>query len=513
MKKRTKISIAIVDLLLIFAAFFISIVIKPNGSMTYIINYSGGLAGFMVIWMVISSISNKFDVKRYETLPQLYGSIIKTNLFILGIIAFLMYLFRDLHYSRFLVVSTITIGTIFEMIFSYFHYYLKHAKSGEGLPENGNRRYAKLARPFKRPAGQEAVTLDEKLIKEGKKVEETIIYEAGEEVYQFIDKNIDLSSGNYIIFSTTTQFNVDRLPTLYYSNIINLKRINDIRFVNKFMEAVNEKIPPGGKFIGCVETKNQRKARILRKFPPILNYIYYFFDFVLKRVFPKFSLTKKIYFFLTRGNNRVISKAETIGRLYSCGFKLTDYSNIRGYYYFAGTKVKEPVYDENPTYGPFVKLPRIGKNGKIIYVYKMRTMHPFAEYIQNFVYERYNLQEGGKFKNDFRITTAGKVLRKVWLDEVPMLLNLFRGEMKLVGVRPLSKQYFSLYSGELQKRRIKYKPGLIPPFYVDLPETLEEIQNSEFKYLDAYDKHPFLTDWRYFWKAFWNIVFRNKRSA
>jgi len=76
----------------------------------------------------------------------------------------------------------------------------------------------------------------------------------------------------------------------------------------------------------------------------------------------------------------------------------------------------------------------------------------------------------------------------------------------------LSRQYFKLYTIELQKLRIKNKPGLIPPFYVDYPKTLEEIMDSELKYLKAYEKHPFLTDWTYFWKAISNIIFRRYRS-
>ena len=42
-------------------------------------------------------------------------------------------------------------------------------------------------------------------------------------------------------------------------------------------------------------------------------------------------------------------------------------------------------FDNNPTYGPFIKLNRVGKNGKIIKVYKLRTMHPYSEYLQKFV--------------------------------------------------------------------------------------------------------------------------------
>ncbi|MCU0457073.1 MAG: sugar transferase [Bacteroidales bacterium] len=106
----------------------------------------------------------------------------------------------------------------------------------------------------------------------------------------------------------------------------------------------------------------------------------------------------------------------------------------------------------------------------------------------------------------------GSICRKIWLDELPTLINWFKGEMKLVGIRPLSRQYFELYTEDLKQRRIKYKPGLIPPFYADMPEELKDIQASETQYLDLYDKHPLYTDFRYFWKSLWNILFHQARS-
>ena len=127
--------------------------------------------------------------------------------------------------------------------------------------------------------------------------------------------------------------------------------------------------------------------------------------------------------------------------------------------------------------------------------------------------QKFSLKEGGKFKHDFRVTTVGRIMRKFWLDELPMLINLIKGDMKIVGVRPLSKHYFSLYSKELQEKRTKFKPGLVPPFYADNPKTLEEIEASEMKYLEKYEKHPFRTDVSYFFKSFYNIIFKNKRSS
>lgn len=339
-----------------------------------------------------------------------------------------------------------------------------------------------------------------------------IIRESGENVFNFISKHLNIPDERILVVSTSTVFNIENQPDNYFQHIVNLKRINDIQRINKFFEAVNTKIPNGGLFIGCVETYKIRKQRILKKLPPVLNWIYYFFDFIVKRVFPKLGITKRLYFFITRGHNRVLSMAETFGRLYSCGFELVDKDFINNHLYFVARKTKEPAFDYNPTYGVFVRLKRVGKGGKIIKVYKLRTMHAYSEYLQEYIYKTHSLQEGGKFHNDFRVTTIGKFARKFWLDELPMLFNVLKGDLKIVGVRPLSPQYFSLYPQEIQERRKKYKPGLIPPFYSDLPKTFEEIVESEKRYMDSFDKHPFRTDWRYFWKAFVNIVFKKARS-
>ena len=91
---------------------------------------------------------------------------------------------------------------------------------------------------------------------------------------------------------------------------------------------------------------------------------------------------------------------------------------------------------------------------------------------------------------------------------------MLKGDMKIVGVRPLSKHYLSLYDKELQDKRVKFKPGLLPPFYADMPQTLEEIQDSEMKYLtQCEEKGTFLTDLRYFFKILKNILIERARSA
>tara|TARA_B110000008_G_scaffold271107_1_gene302167 strand:+ start:5355 stop:6266 length:912 start_codon:yes stop_codon:yes gene_type:complete len=295
--------------------------------------------------------------------------------------------------------------------------------------------------------------------------------------------------------------------------ILRKERINDVRFLNKYFEKVNESLKHGGIFKGNVETYSVRRNRILNKYPRPFNNIYLILDIFLVRISPKLKITKKLYFNITKGKGRVLSKAETYGRLYSCGFEFIEEEYKNNKVYFSFKKVKKPSYDMHPSYGFLIKLKRVGKHGKLISVYKFRTMSPYSEYLQEHVFQKNNLQKGGKLKDDFRISAEGRILRKFWIDELPMIFNLLKGEMKLVGVRPLTKHYFSLYTKELQVLRVKTKPGLIPPFYVDNPETLEEIIASEIKYLKAYEERPYYTDFIYFFKSLHNIIIKRKRSS
>jgi lipopolysaccharide/colanic/teichoic acid biosynthesis glycosyltransferase len=335
----------------------------------------------------------------------------------------------------------------------------------------------------------------------------------GEKTERYIARFADFGSHMVEVLATSTAFNIVAMNGKAVRSIVNMKRMNDIENVNEFLAVVNRKLPYDGLYIGCVETIEQRRTRILNKFPKIISKPYYVFDFILKRVFPKWGPTRKIYSLLTRGNNRAMSLTETLGRLQVCGFKIIEYADLDNLTYFVVRKIARPLQESDERFGFMICLRRIGKGGELFNVYKFRTMYPYAEFLQEYVYVKDHLAPGGKFTNDFRVTSWGRWMRKLWLDEQPMWFNWLRGDMKLVGVRPLSKQYFAMYPEEFQKRRINYRPGLIPPFCVDMPETLEEIVESERKYLDSYDVHPWLTDLRYFWKSVYNIAVKGARSG
>ncbi|MCB8999488.1 MAG: sugar transferase [Bacteroidales bacterium] len=495
-----------IDLLILLGSFTLMLFLKPEPKNYLHKNYLFGLGLIFVTWMLTSFSFDKYTIERSVGLREIFRRILYSNFVTLAVISIFIVALQAGNYSRLMFFGTIGIATLAELILANIDYLLIHTVENAMDIKNPPLKPVDIKKAS-RAINFKEISVDSESIRQG------IIDECGEEVFEFINSQIDLDDPHSLVLSTTTRFNIQLQPDNYYNKIVNLKRVNDIQYINKFFEAINRKLPKDGVFIGTVETKQLRKKRILNKYFPGLNWIMYTLDFTVKRVFPKFNLTKKIYFFLTRGENRVITRAETLGRLYSCGFEIVEEKFIGGLFFFVVKKIKEPVYDMDPTYGPFVKLQRVGKGGKIIKVYKLRTMHPYAEYLQDYIYQKNKLQEGGKFKDDFRVSTLGKIFRTFWLDELPMVFNFLKGDLKIVGVRPISKQYFDLYREEVKARRIKFKPGLVPPFYADLPKTLDEIQDSEMRYLEAYEKRPLRTDFVYFFRAFNNIFFKRARSG
>jgi len=96
---------------------------------------------------------------------------------------------------------------------------------------------------------------------------------------------------------------------------------------------------------------------------------------------------------------------------------------------------------------PFFTQTRPGRNEKPFHVIKFRTMNNQRNH------------QGELLSDEERLTSVGKFVRKTSMDELPQLLNVLRGDMSLVGPRPLLVEYLSLYS-TIQRRRHNVKPGI-----------------------------------------------------
>ena len=314
------------------------------------------------------------------------------------------------------------------------------------------------------------------------------------------------------ILNTATSKNIELLQDHSQDLIINMHDINDFRRINYYLIHAYHKLSTGGLIIGNFIPLDHFYTHLRSQMPHFLYMIFLPFHFIFHRIFPKLSITKQIYFIITKGKNRKLSKAEIFGRLSFCGFKMVQYEQIGNQIYFACKKSKTISEEASPSYGPIVKLKRVAYHGNIINIYKLRTMYPYSEFIQKEVFEENSLDNSGKIRNDFRVTIWGRFLRKYFLDEIPQIYNWLRGDINLVGVRAISKHYYNLYPKELQQMRINFKPGLIPPYYADLPKSFDEIVESELRYLQKKKEKPILTNLLYLGKAFMNIFFSGARS-
>ena len=346
-------------------------------------------------------------------------------------------------------------------------------------------------------------------------IHQTVLSLTTEEDYLMLLREARLDSRLTKIVANRDRFSFLSLQNYSYSTIVDLTLLNDAKGINKRFCIVNQKLPDNGLYVCCYRPQQYVKEKIMSEYPRGVNYIVYCAWFFWKRILPRLVLMSRLYYDLTKGRKRMLCKAEVLGRLYYCGFEVEKIVPMGHIDYVFARRHSQP-YDQEQlkVYGPLIKLPRVCKNKEKVLFYKFRTMHPYSEYIQKYVFDRRGgMNIADKSDNDFRITTWGRFMRRYWIDELPMIWNWLKGDVKLVGVRPLSQTMFDTYPEWLQDKRTRCKPGLIPPFYIDHPKTFEELCQSESKYLDEYFEHPVKTDIKYFFLTMRSILFGRMHSA
>ena len=486
----------LVSVLIVLAWFPLSTEVPFQKYSVFVLIFSG-------MWLLMGYICHRYVPVKYMKMGKDVRRLLAASILLFGEMCGYMAWMEGRNFSIWVLLTLWLAMMGVSIVFLVFKHAYRYALDADDKPIEAPKR---IPQAVLYPAQQIAES-DKKALQEG------ILDFAEEKVLRYVEKNINLYSTNTFTLRSTDIYNIKKLPSYRFDAIVNFMPLNQIRGVNKLFTTVNDKLPDNGIWICCYEPQSVTKRNILKRFPPLIGWMYYIAFFCYKRVLPKLFMTSRLYFDITEGKNRVLSKAEVMGRLCYCGFEIIDERKKGDLNYVVARRKFRPEITARRLYGILVKLKRVGKNGRLFKVYKFRTMHPYSEFLQAYIYERYSLQEGGKFNHDIRVTTLGKFMRKYWMDELPMLINWLKGDMKLVGVRPISQHYFSLYSKELQEQRTRHKPGLLPPFYADMPKTLDEIQASEIRYLTMCEQRgTLLTDFVYFWKIVSTIVFKRARS-
>lgn len=149
--------------------------------------------------------------------------------------------------------------------------------------------------------------------------------------------------------------------------------------------------------------------------------------------------------------------------------------------------------------GIFFTQQRPGKHAAIFEVIKFKTMNDRKD------------EQGRLLPGKERITAIGKIMRSYSLDEIPQLFNVLKGDMSLIGPRPLLVQYLPLYD-EKQARRHEVKPGITGLAQVKGRNTLSWTQ--KFRYDVFYVDHvSFALDVKILWLTFFKVISRDGINA
>lgn len=141
------------------------------------------------------------------------------------------------------------------------------------------------------------------------------------------------------------------------------------------------------------------------------------------------------------------------------------------------------------------KQERPGKDGKIFRLYKFRSMTDKKD------------SKGRLLPDEVRLTSFGKKLRSTSLDELPELFNILKGDMSIVGPRPLLVEYLEKYNAK-QKRRHEVRPGLSGLAQVNGRNALN--WEEKFEYDVRYVDHvTFIGDWKIIFKTIENVLKRD----
>ena len=488
---------------------YVFITYLQTGTFHYNILHEQNFLVLITSWGLGTLLTNRYKKLNsinhyYEISPYLKGAIL-TTLFI----TFFYYALRLDSFSINIVYKTVIIHSSIEISIFLLYFFGKY--KGYGHHEYPKRK------DFKSENAQEFLTADNSNNELGLLDNQSTLFKAliekeinlKTELITFILDSIqteNIPSRKLTVLNNHLSKNIENLIDLSQQLLINNHKLNDCRRINEYLLSTYAKLETGGLLFGNILPLESLTLNLRKKMPHFLFLIILPFHFFLHRVIPKLSFTKQLYFYITKGRNRVISKSELLGRLAFCGYQLVNEIIIDGNFYFISKKKKTVSKENSPSYGPIVKLKRVGYKGEFLSIYKLRTMYPYSEFIQGDIYEKYHLDKSGKMKGDFRITSWGKIFRKYFIDEIPQLYNWLKGDINFVGVRALSEHYFSLYPTDLQRKRVTFKPGLVPPYYADLPQSFDEIVESERRYLVQKEKSPIITDLKYFSKAIKNIL-------
>ena len=238
--------------LLYFLLGLLKVGVKDDVSFNY--KFFSSFIIILAIWLF-----NGFLLKKYNLRPHQWREFGFYPIFISATLAYIFLritklYFPGLIYGMNFFAVLVLVAAFGEMLILILQYYIKYAKEIEGVQA-----YVDQKRVFAHKQPHYAKPLENDVLE---KIKAIIVAELGKKSLTWISRKIDLVSSDTLIYNTATESNIKLITHKDIESFVNLRRINDHRFLNKFFETVNEKLPFGGLYVGVGETLEVRYAKI-----------------------------------------------------------------------------------------------------------------------------------------------------------------------------------------------------------------------------------------------------------
>jgi len=353
--------------LLVFSFFAVNLI--KRGHLYLLPEYDQLLLIMLALWMFSALVTKKHIIPTAKTVYDVFWQWEKAGFIMLAGVAVVVYALRLFNYSRFQGFGTVGLLIILEgLLLTIVLGGRKQRAEGKDIESIDDVRQVLDQPPVDMNIDIEAIRqllLSPARNKLGKRLDA-----AAPGVFAFIEEHIP--GLDNILYLETTVEQSSELPARQFEEtlptrlFVNLHKLNDVRRLNEYFLNVHQLLLAGGYFVGHAHTIKTHYEWIYRKFPRLLAHGIYSLDFLFNRVFPKLPRINAFYFMITKGKNRIISRAEILGRLSFCGFDIVAEQEFDRRIWVIVRKVKKPSFNENPTYGPLVTLRRVGYQGEII---------------------------------------------------------------------------------------------------------------------------------------------------
>lgn len=337
-------STLILDTIIIIISIFLWSMIR-YGTLAILDGYRMHLGLLVLIWILTALVFRKYSKLLDLSSIKQVELIVRHSIGVLVTIVILLYFFNIFIPGSFLL-ALLLIAILLQLIFisvanSLHEISLTQQSEFSSLPTDH------VICPSDGEEEDVEIEEDEEL--------ELSLYRSLKDVYlrklpqllEFINRHIQtryINTDDSLVLHTRTIFNIEHNPTGKYKVFLNLRQMNDFRNIDTFLKEINSILKPGGYYIGCAQTIEQRCQSIEQRHACLFPNLCCFLDRTINTVFPKIPYLKDIYYYLTDGNNRLISQSEITNNLITNGFQISAIQSFDNKTYFIARKSKAGRY-------------------------------------------------------------------------------------------------------------------------------------------------------------------------